>query len=709
MKSDQQSRKHNIAALLAMVEADVQREESAEAVSIGLSFPGIPIDEENGLGFYSGPPPPSPPKRTLSRFLLAQSSAIMSDLDSSDHSRDHSSYKRITNESHTRMVWTGKNKRRALCCMAVIAICGSFVKPSYFYQPRFLSASRKLPHHRGRPIVYTFYEEVEEGGYGDAEMRAVWEDVWHEAGWEPKVLSLKDARSHPDYVRFERTLRDVPLGEKPAFDRMNYLRYLAMSAVGGGFMSDIDVYPLWPLDDERGDGGRFQYAMADMLQTSLDDATIDLPFNGKFSLLCGGQGAEVPCLMSGSASQWNLVANVLLENGGRHVLSEHWSDMHALQDALRQDAKPFHHIGQKTFDGTGVVKWLLPQERYAWDNKCGVGESMVAVHFSPHSMLSNVNREYWQSPSKYLIRKQIAMAWMARWGEKCLKEESSYRKFLMWQKPSVDVTPLLISTYPDGKNPAITADDVSSESGTGLVVDIMPDVIDTNMIEAEQSAWGELQAPPLSNDNEAVAPQVNDVGAVALQIIPSPQLVTQLVKNRDAGIVIAPSVVKVDTLDVGSKPARHADLSSANQQQRFPYDEALTPPESEKYTNTNENVRSIEHLNLRSSEQQGSPVEQVPSLPDEISIIESNKRAWAEYEAEREREDSGPPSLTTNNNEFIPSSPFHVDSSIVHPSETKNQRAAWEETKKNTFPSGASNDVSDMAFYFVRPAVRDFR
>ena len=126
----------------------------------------------------------------------------------------------------------------------------------------------------------------------------------------------QDAKRHPDYAQYEHDLRNVPLGPKPEFDKMNFLRYLAMAAVGGGLMADVDVFPLWPLDDER-DGGRFQNAMSSVLDTSLDDATADLPFNGKFSLLCGGPGSEVPCLMSGTASQWSHVANVLLENGRR--------------------------------------------------------------------------------------------------------------------------------------------------------------------------------------------------------------------------------------------------------------------------------------------------------------------------------------------------------------------------------------------------------
>ena len=374
-----------------------------------------------------------------------------------------------------------KNKFNIILLGKVAAVGYSlhFLQNVSSHQKGKFPISDNMFHQQDNPVVYTFCHKMESDGYGDDKLDS-WEILWREAGWEPKVLSIKDAKRHPDFAQYQHDLRDVPLGPKPDFDKMNFLRYLTMAAVGGGLMADVDVFPLWPLDDER-DGGRFQHAMSDVLDTSLDDATADLPFNGKFSLLCGGPGSEVPCLMSGTASQWNHVAKVLLENGRRHIFSDHWSDMKALQEILHQeDVMPAHQVVAKTFDGTSVVQWLTPDDD-DWTKKCASGQSMVSVHFSPHSIRSNVHQEYWQSSKQYLIRKQIAMAWMAKWGERCLDENSSYRKYLMWQKPVIDVGPLLMSSvYPEGA--------VSFHLASHVASSIEAAVIDEGMIQAETKA-----------------------------------------------------------------------------------------------------------------------------------------------------------------------------------------------------------------------------
>ena len=465
-------RHHNVSKLLAIIEADVEREEEEQA------YTGISLYHEKGQNeAMEG----GIKIKANARCLQAQSSAIMSDIDDSSYSIESPSYRMIQNKQiprHGMILFKGKQLRLSICCMTALVVCISFLKPAS--KPRFSSVSRKLPHSKGRPVIYTFYEEVEISGFGDAEILCHWEILWREAGWEPKILSIKDAKRHPDFAQYLHDLRDVPLGPKPDFDKMNFLRYLAMAAVGGGLMADVDVFPLWPLDDER-DGGRFQHAMSDVLDTSLDDATADLPFNGKFSLLCGGPGSEVPCLMSGTASQWNHVAKVLLENGRRHIFSDHWSDMKALQEILHQeDVMPAHQVVAKTFDGTSVVQWLTPDDD-DWTKKCASGQSMVSVHFSPHSIRSNVHQEYWQSSKQYLIRKQIAMAWMAKWGERCLDKNSNYQKYLMWQKPVIDVGPLLMSSvYPEGA--------VSFHSASNIALSIKVAVVDEVMIQAETKA-----------------------------------------------------------------------------------------------------------------------------------------------------------------------------------------------------------------------------
>ena len=412
-------------------------------------------------------------------------------------------YARMPDSESAQLILMPRKNKCSILTLAKVAAVGCsllFLQNITFYQTRNLSTSAKILHQGGHPVVYTFCQKMEPDGY-DGDDLDRWEILWREAGWEPKVLSIKDAKRHPDYAQYEHDLRNVPLGPKPEFDKMNFLRYLAMAAVGGGLMADVDVFPLWPLDDER-DGGRFQNAMSNVLDTSLDDATADLPFNGKFSLLCGGPGSEVPCLMSGTASQWSHVANVLLENGRRHIFSDHWSDMKALQEILHQDVMPAHQVIAKTFDGTSVVQWLTSDED-DWTRKCVSGQSMASVHFSPHSMTSNVHQEYWQSSKKYLICKQIAMSWMAKWGERCLDENSSYRKYLMWQKPAIDVAPLLRSSaYAEGGTRYHSSTNITYES-------IEEAAVDEGMIHAEIKALSTQTEPDMPI--EEGLPTISDV------------------------------------------------------------------------------------------------------------------------------------------------------------------------------------------------------
>merc|ERR1712071_506152 len=69
-------------------------------------------------------------------------------------------------------------------------------------------------------------------------------------GWTPKILTVDDARKHPRFEEYNKMLDDVPLdgysGYRSGYNRLCYLRWLAMAAVGGGFMSDYDTVPLVP-------------------------------------------------------------------------------------------------------------------------------------------------------------------------------------------------------------------------------------------------------------------------------------------------------------------------------------------------------------------------------------------------------------------------------------------------------------------------------
>merc|ERR1712157_37359 len=70
-----------------------------------------------------------------------------------------------------------------------------------------------------------------------------WKKAWFNAGWEPVILGLDDAKNHPYFKKFEKAFDNAqyPI---PMYDRMCFYRWLAMSENGGGWMSDYDTMPL---------------------------------------------------------------------------------------------------------------------------------------------------------------------------------------------------------------------------------------------------------------------------------------------------------------------------------------------------------------------------------------------------------------------------------------------------------------------------------
>ena len=149
-------------------------------------------------------------------------------------------YARMPDSESAQLILMPRKNKCSILTLAKVAAVGCsllFLQNITFYQTRNLSTSAKILHQGGHPVVYTFCQKMEPDGY-DGDDLDRWEILWREAGWEPKVLSIKDAKRHPDYAQYEHDLRNVPLGPKPEFDKMNFLRYLAMAAVGGGLMAE---------------------------------------------------------------------------------------------------------------------------------------------------------------------------------------------------------------------------------------------------------------------------------------------------------------------------------------------------------------------------------------------------------------------------------------------------------------------------------------
>ena len=93
---------------------------------------------------------------------------------------------------------------------------------------------------RSRPgcRVYTFYDPITEGGYAqksreELPLLRVWKKTWRERGWDPVVLSTRDAERHPRFEEYRRRFASLPTGTNPPqYEMACFVRWLAMTHVG---------------------------------------------------------------------------------------------------------------------------------------------------------------------------------------------------------------------------------------------------------------------------------------------------------------------------------------------------------------------------------------------------------------------------------------------------------------------------------------------
>ena len=132
-----------------------------------------------------------------------------------------------------------------------------------------------------------------------------------------------------------------------------------MASVGGGYMSDYDVFPV-----------------------SRAPKSLDPPDSGNFTVYCkikGSSRAGIPCLMSGNSKEWTRMAYELLKNGLQKATGESmWSDMLALID-MRNDRK--YKINDAVLEGQDVLL------KHGWTPKdCHITAHKKAIHFSHEAM-----------------------------------------------------------------------------------------------------------------------------------------------------------------------------------------------------------------------------------------------------------------------------------------------------------------------------------
>jgi len=153
--------------------------------------------------------------------------------------------------------------------------------------------------------IYTYHDYVPELPHCD-KMLPMWTDAWARLGWEPIVLDHSHARMHPMYDQYVEKYKRLPTVNPKGYELACYLRWLAVAAMGGGWMSDSDVIP---------------YSFKPVA-----------PPYSKLTIWSYG-GHICPCLVSGDADAYSHAAEVFAawegptnDEGGR----EHASDQNIL-------------------------------------------------------------------------------------------------------------------------------------------------------------------------------------------------------------------------------------------------------------------------------------------------------------------------------------------------------------------------------------------
>jgi len=251
-------------------------------------------------------------------------------------------------------------------------------------EPENASSPTEPTQPQGRPKMHTFFTPVSNSP--DTALLEVWKKSWSDAGWEPVVLTLEDARRHPDYKRFIEAFESAEYKLKD-YDRMCFLRWLAMAMSGGGWMSDYDTLPLY--SKPKIDGN-------------------NLPNEGRFTCY----SRHVPNIVSGSEEEWHRMSQLLFFSYKLHP-DVFWSDMLALLEVhdyldgyvYQKDSISLEKVYIEELQGGEGI-----QRPHALAKKCDILKGMRAIHFS-HADCHIVG--FCDND------RSKALNWINAWNEKC--------------------------------------------------------------------------------------------------------------------------------------------------------------------------------------------------------------------------------------------------------------------------------------------------
>lgn len=96
-----------------------------------------------------------------------------------------------------------------------------------------------------QPPVFTYYTPIHimSDNWRPADQQkliSVWRRSWAARGWNPIVLGEDDAKRHPQYEELRAKFWSLPTPYGHDFEGPCFMRWAAMSAVGGGMLTDYD-------------------------------------------------------------------------------------------------------------------------------------------------------------------------------------------------------------------------------------------------------------------------------------------------------------------------------------------------------------------------------------------------------------------------------------------------------------------------------------
>jgi hypothetical protein len=163
--------------------------------------------------------------------------------------------------------------------------------------------------------VYAYYEPLGLGrNYAEEDLIEVCANSWEKNGWKLVILNYEIVKSHDFYSIYSEVIKQLPSANPALYDYHCYMRWLAMSKIGGGIMIDYDVVNL-----SLTGGSIFQQKMI----TGFQD--------------------HIPCVVSGTAEQYLEVCKIfcqLKDNEkclDRNQNKPHTSDMMMIANGFKED------------------------------------------------------------------------------------------------------------------------------------------------------------------------------------------------------------------------------------------------------------------------------------------------------------------------------------------------------------------------------------